>query len=91
MWAGQGEARWIDDGDANTRFFHISTVIHKRHNFFTISCILNPDNNRIRTKQEIGLAFQNFFENYFLQPRHSIRKTFKILLHRKSQESLMQD
>lgn len=30
LWRDKAKARWIDEGDANTRFFHISTIIHRR-------------------------------------------------------------
>lgn len=63
MWRDNAKARCIDEGDANTRFFHLSTVIHRRHN--EISCLKTHDNKWIRSRQQIGSAFQQYFTELF--------------------------
>lgn len=63
LWRDKSKVRWIDEGDANTRFFHVSTLIHRRYN--AISYIQNCDNEWIRSRQGIGMAFQRFFVDLF--------------------------
>lgn len=33
MWREKSKQRWMEKGDANTRFFHLSTVTQRRYNF----------------------------------------------------------
>lgn len=42
LWRDKAKAKWTGDGDANTHFFYLSTLIHRRYN--TISQILNSSN-----------------------------------------------
>lgn len=42
LWRDKAKSRWIAEGDANTRFFHITTVIHRRYN--SIKRILASNN-----------------------------------------------
>lgn len=32
LWKDKAKTRWIDEGDANTRCFHRSTIIHRKFN-----------------------------------------------------------
>lgn len=63
MWRDKAKARWIDEGDANTHFFHLLTVIYRRYN--AIPAIVNTNNVWIRSRREIGMEFQAFFSNLF--------------------------
>ena len=42
---------WVKEGDRNSRFFHLSTIIRKRRNY--ISEIKLDDGNWIRDREEI--------------------------------------
>lgn len=33
LWKAKAKAKWIAEGDANTRFFHISTITHRKYNY----------------------------------------------------------
>lgn len=32
MWRQKSRETWLKDGDRNTRYFHTSAVVHRRHN-----------------------------------------------------------
>ena len=53
---------WVKEGDRNSRFFHLSTIIRKRRN--CISEIKLDDGNWIRDRGEI--------QNYFLEKFSSL-------------------
>lgn len=63
LWRDKAKARWIDEGDANTRFFHLSTIINQRYN--TILAIVNSNNSWSRFRNKIGTEFQQFFNDSF--------------------------
>lgn len=39
FWQKKAKTRWLEEGDANTHYFHITTIVHRRHN--KIKCIQN--------------------------------------------------
>lgn len=43
LWKEKAKARWIEEGDANTHFFHVTTLIHRRHNH--IDHLLTAEND----------------------------------------------
>ncbi|KAG8387939.1 hypothetical protein BUALT_Bualt02G0073400 [Buddleja alternifolia] len=63
MWRQRAKQKWIEDGDANTRFFHLSTIIHRRYN--TILSICNFDNIFVSKWQNVGACFDRFFQELF--------------------------
>lgn len=63
FWKDKAKTRWIEDGDANTHFFHLSTIIHRRYN--AINCVADENNNWLQSRQEIGEAFRFYFVKLF--------------------------
>lgn len=51
------------EGDANTRYFHISTLIQRRFN--AIEFLFLPNGNRTSARMDIGNAFVDFFTGLF--------------------------
>lgn len=41
LWRDKVKARWLDEGDANTHYFHLTAIIHQRYD--TINTILNDE------------------------------------------------
>lgn len=75
LWRDKAKSRWIEAGDANTRFFHLTTVIHRRYN--SINRILASNNQWLHSRGAIGQEFECFFRELFT----SIRPRFPIRLH----------
>lgn len=63
LWRDNAKMRWIEEGDSNTHFFHLSTVIHRRHNH--VSRIIGPQNNQLHDRSDIGDAFEHFYKGLF--------------------------
>lgn len=63
LWMEKVKSRWLEEGDANTRFFHLSTVVHRKHN--TIHSILDRDNNILESYDLIAQNFIDFYSNLF--------------------------
>lgn len=66
-WKEKAKTKWLEEGDTNTRFFHLSIVLHRRNNH--IHYILNEHNARISDPLLIGDAFTNFYTNIFASCR----------------------
>ncbi|KAG8374862.1 hypothetical protein BUALT_Bualt10G0039700 [Buddleja alternifolia] len=50
MWRQKSRLKWLRDGDANTKFFHLSSILHRRNN--NICEITAP--NGVRTKAVVN-------------------------------------
>lgn len=64
MWKEKAKAHWLQEGGANTRFFHLTTVIHRSRNH--IQYILNNENSRIGEYDQVVNLFINYYSNLFL-------------------------
>lgn len=78
LWRDKAKSRWIEEGDANTRFFHLSTIIHRMYN--TMHSILSTNNIWLTRRQDIGLAFQNHYKNLFTSCEPVFPKDFQSLI-----------
>lgn len=63
LWKQKSREKWLQEGDANSRFFHLSTIIHARSN--RISSIKNLNNSTVFEWDKIGSCFLNFYQNLF--------------------------
>lgn len=63
FWKERSKVRWVEEGDLNTHYFHVSTVIHRRYNHITY--ILNSENHWINDRQLIGGEFEAFFKGLY--------------------------
>lgn len=52
LWKTKAKSKWLAEGDANTRFFHLSTLSHHKYNH--IHCIINDDNSSLSDPDQIG-------------------------------------
>ncbi|KAG8374776.1 hypothetical protein BUALT_Bualt10G0030900 [Buddleja alternifolia] len=63
IWKSRAKQNWLQHGDSNTRFFHLSATIHHRYNHIrsievSPSCFVTDSN-------DIGNAFVNYFVDLF--------------------------
>lgn len=79
LWRDKVKSRWIAEGDANTRFFHLSTIIHRRYN--SINSILLANNIWLTNRQDIGLAFQSYYTTLFTSCEPTFPDDFQTLIH----------
>lgn len=63
FWKEKAKARWIEDGDHNTHYFHVTTLIHRRYN--QINYLLNSDHSWISDRHLIGGTFEAYFQRIF--------------------------
>lgn len=63
LWRDKSRSKWIAEGDANTRFFHISTIVKRKPN--TIEHFKLPHDIWIHDIKQIGDAFVGYFCNLF--------------------------
>lgn len=62
-WRGKARTTWINERDANTRYLHITTLIHRRHN--AIEYTKNSTVSWINDRKDIGHSFLDYFSNLF--------------------------
>lgn len=73
LWRDKAKARWTEDGDANTHYFHLTTIVHRNHN--SIQRILTDRSIWISTREQIGQAFVQY--SHFCSPQsHLISQYF---------------
>lgn len=63
LWMEKAKSKWLEEGDVNTHFFHISTIIHSKSNH--IHSILDCNNVFTSDYDTIGSTFVTFFTNLF--------------------------
>lgn len=59
----KAKSHWLEEGDANTRFFHLSTIIHRQHNF--MHYILDYTNSHVHDYDQIGYVFVQYYTILF--------------------------
>lgn len=59
--------KWIQEGNANTQFFHITTIFQWRYN--AINYILSPKNSWHSNRQDIVMTFQKYFSELFMSSK----------------------
>lgn len=70
LWRDKAKARWLAEGDANTHYFHLSSIIHRRYN--AINRILDSRNVWLCDRNSVG----NSFVDYFLELFDSVHPSY---------------
>lgn len=65
LWKQKSLELWLKEGDRNTKFFHLSTIIKRRHN--NIDAINLEDNNWVMSSNQIRQLLFNSFKNTFAE------------------------
>lgn len=63
LWRQKAKQFWLMDGDTNTRFFHLTTICHRKYNY--IYSILSDNGCECTSWQDIGNQFESFFKSFF--------------------------
>ncbi|KAK3033970.1 hypothetical protein RJ639_034134 [Escallonia herrerae] len=80
LWHQKSRLQWIKDGDRNTKFFHLSTIIRRRQN--SIDFIKDKHGNRISSREEIGTCFTEYFSELYKSSNPSFPDDLEGLLPR---------
>ncbi|KAF5465302.1 hypothetical protein F2P56_015322 [Juglans regia] len=62
-WKQRAKQHWLQNGDKNTKFFHLHATQRRKTN--KISQVLDHNNCVITEKEEIGNVFTSFFSDLF--------------------------
>lgn len=68
LWQDKAKTKWLLEGDANTRYFHLTTLAHQKHN--RIYYIFDPQAGRISNPDKIGQLFVDFYRDLFQTGPH---------------------
>lgn len=63
LWKQKSRVTWLDKGEDNTRFFHVSTIIRRRRN--AIDSLKVGKDEWISDRVQIGNEFIRFFKELF--------------------------
>ncbi|KAL0414365.1 UNVERIFIED_CONTAM: hypothetical protein Sradi_1638200 [Sesamum radiatum] len=62
-WKQKAKQRWLEDGDANTKYFHMTAVLQSRANH--IHSIQTREGNAVTDWELIGNEFSAYFQSLF--------------------------
>ena len=63
IWRQKSKELWLKLGDKNSKFFHLSTIIHRRRN--NIDAIKNEEGTWINESSQIRAHFRDNFVDLF--------------------------
>lgn len=63
LWRQKSRDVWLTSSELNTRYFHLSTIIHRRHNL--IEFIKTPENQWISNPTTISNTFLGHFHSLY--------------------------
>ena len=63
LWRQKSREMWLKEGDKNSKFFHVTTIIHRRRNL--IDAVKAENGEWILDKSKISDYFLNNFKNVF--------------------------
>lgn len=63
LWKEKSKETWMEEGDQNSRFFHLSTIIRRRINY--MDAILDNNQEAVSDHEGIGKIFTEFYKDVF--------------------------
>lgn len=65
-WRSKSRINWVNDGDRNTRFFHLTALLRCRRN--SIDSVINENGIKVDSYDQISNAFINFYSDLWSHP-----------------------
>ncbi|KAL0408606.1 UNVERIFIED_CONTAM: putative ribonuclease H protein [Sesamum radiatum] len=62
-WRQKAKQKWLEDGDANTKYFHLTAVLQSKSNF--IHSIKSKEGHTVTEWDMIGKEFADYFKSLF--------------------------
>lgn len=78
MWKEKSKQRWIEEGDANTHFFHLATIIQCRYN--SIDNLHSSDSSWKSDWNGIDTKFCQYYSNMFTSVNPRFPADFECLI-----------
>lgn len=78
LWRQKSRELWLKLGDKNSKFFHLSTIIHRRNN--NVNAIKKDDGTWIYESNQIRKLFQDYFMELFKEEEISFPKHLEHLV-----------
>lgn len=63
LWGDKAKEQWLEEGDQNSKFFHVSTLIRRRRN--KIVSVQNRDHRVVSNFESIGQTFVEYYTDLF--------------------------
>jgi hypothetical protein len=79
LWKQKSRELWLRDGDRNTKFFHLSTIIRRRHN--SIDAVRSDSGDWIIDQKGIREHFQTKFISLFSEEETFFPPDLEHLIH----------
>jgi hypothetical protein len=70
MWFQRSRAKWLTDGDRNTRYYHLKTINRRRRN--NILMLRNSDGQWIEEVDQLQRMMNDFYQHLFLANHYSM-------------------
>ena len=67
LWRQKSREIWLKEGDKNSKFFHVTTIIRRRRN--SIDAVKAENGEWILDKSKISDYFLNNFKNVFQEEK----------------------
>jgi hypothetical protein len=71
MWFQKSRSQWIKDGDRNTRYYHIKSIIRRRRN--KILMLRNDHNDWVDDEEQLKNMVNSYYQKLFTKPDESIQ------------------
>lgn len=78
LWRDKVKGKWLQKGDNNTTYFHLTTIAHRRSN--RIHHLLDEKNHRISNSAVVGQMFTTYYTNLFSSYRPSFSENLQGLI-----------
>lgn len=79
LWFQKSRSKWLVEGDRNTKFFHLSTIIRRRR--LKVTALKNDNNAWIEDPHEIGNMVKSYFCNLYSRQEISGPSIFEPIPH----------
>lgn len=68
-WFQKSRAQWLNDGDKNTRFYHLKVLNRRRRN--KIIMLRNDEGEWIEDESKLREMVNSFYKNLFTEDNHT--------------------
>lgn len=78
LWRDKVKGKWLQKGDANTTYFHLTTIAHRYSN--RMHHLLDEENHTISDSAVVGQMFTTYYTNLFSSYKPSFSENLQGLI-----------